>query len=145
MLAQDAGAGARAADGHARGIALADQLRDGRAAEQSRESQLVTAGEKDAGGLFESLQATRLLTVAACVEVHHRDTTRADFAKQRFVARPGLVHLAGGRDHYDVGILAAGNLDEPAQDAPIVFLVFRAADRDDPAARCAFDNLTWTH
>ena len=73
------------------------------------------------------------------------DARCAELAKQRFVARPGLVHLAGGRDHDDVGILAAGNLDEAAQDAPIVLLVLRAADRDDPAARFAFGNSAWTH
>ena len=37
--------------------------------------------------------------------------------------------------------LAAGNLDEAPQDAAIVLLVLRAADRDDPAARFAFRQL----
>ena len=145
MLAQDAGARARAADGHARGVALADQLGDRRAAEQGRQAQLVAAGEEDAGGFLEALQAIRLLAVATRIEVHHRDARCAELAKQRFVARPGLVHLARGRDHDDVGFLAAGNVDEAAQDALIVLLVLRAADRDDPAARFAFGNLTWTH
>ena len=94
------------------GVAPADQLRDRRAAEQRREAQLVAAGEEDAAGLLDPLQAIGLLAVAARVEVHHVDARGAEVAEQRFVARAGLVHPAGGRDDDDVGFSAAGNFDE---------------------------------
>jgi hypothetical protein len=104
-----------------------------------------TTREEDAGGLIETLQPVRLLAIAARIEVHHGDACRTEFAEQCFVARPGLVHLARGRDHDDVGGLAAGSLHEATQDAPVVLLVLRAADRNDPAARGAFGNSAWTH
>ena len=39
---------------------------------------------------LEALQAARLVAVAARVEVHRRDASRADVAEQLLVARPGL-------------------------------------------------------
>ena len=73
VFAQDAGAGAGAADRDAMRIAHADQFRDRRAAEQGRETQLIAAGEEYAARLLQAPQAAGFLAVAARIEIHHRD------------------------------------------------------------------------
>ena len=123
-------------------LRIADQLRDRRAAEQRREPQLIAAGEEDAGGLLEALEAPGFLAVAAGVEVHDRDARGADVAEQLLVARPGLVHAAGGGDHDDVGVLAPGDAHEALEDAAVIFLILGAADRNDPAALSVLE-LCW--
>src|SRR4030095_13674364 len=95
--------------------------------------------------LLEPAQAVRLLAVAARIEVHHRHALGAQLAEQGFVARCGLVYAAPRPDHDDIGVLAAGDLDEAPQDAGIVLLVLRSADRDDPAAACTVRDSAWTH
>ncbi len=138
VLAQDAGARAGAADGHAVSIAQANELRDGRAAEQRRDAQLVAAGEEDSGRCFESLEPAGFVAVAPGVEVHRRDTSGTDVTEQLFVARPGLGQAAGGGNHDDVGVAVARDTHEPLEDVAVVLFVLGAADRDDPAAGSAF-------
>jgi len=65
------------ADGDAVGIAHANELRHGRAAEQSREPQLVAARKEDPCGRLEPLQSAGLLAIPARVEIHHRHVRRA--------------------------------------------------------------------
>ena len=87
VLAEDAGAGAGAADGHAAGVARADQLGDRRAAEERREPQLVAAGEEDAAwpprgarrrpASWQSRRVSKSMTV---------DARGADVAEQLLVA-----------------------------------------------------------
>ena len=61
------------------------------------------------------------------------------------VARPGVEQAAGGREDDDVGVFAAAELDEAAQDAAVVFLFLGTADRNDPAALFTVGHLAWTH
>ncbi len=91
------------------------------------------------------LQAVGFLAVAPRIEVHHRDVCGTEFAKQAFVTRAGFVHAARRRDHDDIGLPAAGNLNETPEDLAIVLLILCAADRNDPAARFAFRNSAGTH
>ena len=145
VLGEDRGAGAGAADVTPRALLRADQLRDRRAAEDRREPELVAAGEEDAGGLLQALEPARLLAVAARVEVHHVDAARAELAEQLLVAAARLVRAARGRDHDDVGVVAAGDLHEAREDLRVVFLVLGAADRDDVPARLAVRDPARAH
>ena len=70
VLAQDGGAGAGAADGDAARVARRISLRDGRAAEDGREAELVAAGEEDAGGLARgAASAVASSAVGASIEL----------------------------------------------------------------------------
>src|SRR5262249_5055255 len=99
--------------------------------------QLVAAGEKDAARLLEAGEAAALLAVAAGVEVHDRDAPRAEIAEHLLVARPGLVNAARGGDDDQVRPGAARDAHEALEDAPVVLLVLRTADGDDPSAATA--------
>ena len=90
-------------------------------------------------------KAARFLAVAARVEVHDVDAARAELAEELLVALAGLVRAARGRDHDDVGVVAAGLAHEAREDARVVFLVLGAADRNDAAARLAFGDPAWAH
>src|SRR5437879_2692833 len=140
VLAEDAGAGARAADGDAARVARADELRDRGAAEKRREPQLVPAGEEDAARLLDSLESPRLAAVAAGVEIHDGHPRGADVPEQLLVARAGLVHPARGGDDDDVGLTPARLAHEALEDAAVILLVLRAPDRDDPATLLAGGN-----
>ena len=88
-------------------------------------------------GVLQALEAARFLAVAARVEVHHVDPARAELAEDLLVAAARLVRAARGRDHDDVGVVAARGLHEAREDLRVVFLVLGAADRDDVPARLA--------
>src|SRR5262249_4342561 len=133
VLAENAGAGAGAPDGDTAGVAETDQLGDWRAPEQRREPQLVTAGEEEAARFLEALQPPGLATVASRIEVHHRDAYGAECAEDLLVARAGLVDAARSRYHDDIGVLTPRDMHEALEDAAVVLLVLRAADRDDPS------------
>src|SRR6516162_2590571 len=137
VLAENAGAGAGAADGDAARVAHTDQFGNGGAAEQRREPQLVAAGEKDAARFLEALQPAGLAAVTPRVEVHHRDACRTECTENLLVAGAGLVHAARGRNHDDIGTLAPRDPHEALEDATVVLFVLRAADRDDPPPRLA--------
>src|ERR1700674_4267232 len=94
VLAQYTGAGAGSADGDAVGIAHANEFRHRRAAEQSREPQLVAAREEYAGCFLDPPQSPGLLAVAARVKIHDGDLGGAQVFEEHFVARSGLVHAA---------------------------------------------------
>src|SRR5262245_25261803 len=145
VLGEDRGAGARAADGDAARVLRADQLRDRRAGEERREPELVAAREEDAGGILDAVEASLLLAVAPRVEVHDVDAARAELAEEPLVAAAGLVRAARGRDHDDVGVVAARDRHEAREDLRVVFFVLGAADRDDVAARLAFGYPARTH
>ena len=142
VFAQDAGAGAGAADGDAMRVAHPDQLRHGRAAQQRGQPQLVAAREKNTGGRLEPLQTARFLAVPPRVEIHHGDVGCAQVLEDLFVARPGLVQAAGRGNDHDVGVLAAGEAQKAFQDGPVVFLVLGTPDGNDPAASLAGGNFT---
>src|SRR5215469_15754615 len=141
VLAENAGAGAGAADGDAARVAQTDQFGDGGATEQRRESQLVAASEKDAARFLEPRQPSRLAAVASRIEVHRRDACCAECPENPLVAWAGLVHAAGGGNHHDIGVLTARDTHEALEDAAVVFLVLCATDRDDPSARLTRWNL----
>ncbi len=146
VLGQDARAGARAADGDAARILPADQRRDGRAAEDRRDAQLVAAREENAAGLFDQAQAVALLGVAARVEIERAHARGAELGKEGLVTRAGVRELARGRDHDDFGLVAAADVDETAQDAGLGRrLFFGAADRDDPSAHAFGGDLAGAH
>src|SRR3546814_1350171 len=63
VVAEDAGAGAGAADVHAARVALADQLGCRGAADDGGDAQLVAAGEENAGGGLELAQVLVALAV----------------------------------------------------------------------------------
>src|SRR6185369_16282493 len=87
VLTQNAGTRARAANGDAVSIASSNQLRDGRAAQECSDSQLIAAGEEDAGRLLEAAQPAGLLAVTPGVEIHVRDTGDTDIAEQFLIPR----------------------------------------------------------
>ncbi len=126
-------------------VLRADQLRDRRAAEQRRQPSWLPPVKKMPVASVRRCKPARFLAVAARVEIHHVDAPRAEFAEQFFVARPGFVRAARGRDHDDVGDLAAGLAHEAGEDARVVFLVLGAADRHDRSAHFAFRNAARTH
>src|SRR3546814_18232808 len=68
VVAEDAGAGAGAADVHAARVALADQLGCRGAADDGGDAQLVAAGEENAGGGLELAQVLVALAVLAAGE-----------------------------------------------------------------------------
>ena len=72
VLAEDAGAGAGAGHVHAVRIAVADQFRRRRAAEDGRDPQLVAAGEEHAARVLERAQVVVALAVLAIGEVDDR-------------------------------------------------------------------------
>src|SRR5882757_8681321 len=103
VLAQYARAGARAADGHAMGIAYANELGHRRSAQQRREPQLIAAREEDAARLFEPAQPPGLLAVPPSVKVHHGDFGSANLFEQLLVAGSGLMHAARRGNDNDIG------------------------------------------
>jgi hypothetical protein len=145
VLAQDRGAGAGAGHRNAARVAAADEARHGGAADHGGDAQLVAAGEEQAAGLLDALQAVALLAIATGVEVDGRDPAGAEFAEDALVTRPGIGQPAGGGDHHDVGLVAAAQFDEAAQDARVVLLFLRPADRNDPAALIAVGHFAWAH
>ena len=145
VFAEDAGAGAGAANRDAMRIARPDRLRYRRAAEDGREPQLVAAGDEDARGLLDPRHPVAFVRVAAGVEVEDVDVARAHVAEDLFVAVAGLVEPARGRDHRDLGTAAAAQLEEAAQHAAIVPLVLGSADGHDPAPLPALGDPARTH
>src|SRR5258708_20736849 len=143
VLAQNARARAGPADGDAVGIARANEFRHRRAAEQSREPQLVAAREEYAGRFLDPPQPPGLLAVSARVKIHYGYLGGAQVPEELFVARPGLVHAARGGNHDDIGVCAAGDSYETLQDVAIVFLILGAADGHDPTASLTRGNFTW--
>src|SRR6516162_6968225 len=120
VLAENAGAGAGATDRDPMRIAQADELRNLRATEQRRETELIAAGEENAARFLDALQPPGLTAVAPRVEVHHRDARGAERAEDLLVARPGLVHAARGRNHHEIGLLTSRDAHEALEDAAVV-------------------------
>ena len=141
VLAQDARTCTGSADGDPVSVAHANEFCHRRAAEQGREPQLVAAGKKYPGRFLEAAQPSRLLAVAAGVEVHDRDLPGAQIPEELFVARTGLVHAARGGNDDDIGVVAAGDCNEALEDVAIVFLILGAADRHNPTACFAVGNF----
>src|SRR3546814_3054111 len=75
VVAEDAGAGAGAADVHAARVALADQLGCRGAADDGGDAQLVAAGEENAGGGLELAQVLVALAVLAAGEARSEEHT----------------------------------------------------------------------
>ena len=71
------------------------------------EPELIAAGEEDSARLRDARETARFLAVAARVEVHDVDAARAELAEEFLVALAGFVRAARGRDHDDVGVVAA--------------------------------------
>jgi len=109
--------------------------------QQSREAQLVAAGEKDAAGLEQAFEAPGLVAVPAGIKIHHRHALRADVAEHLLVSRAGLVHAAGGRNDDDVGVLASRDAHKALEDPPVVFLILRSADRNNPSTPLTVGNF----
>ena len=143
MLAQDAGAGAGAADGDAVSIASADEFRNWRAAEQGREPQLIASREKNSACFLEAPQSPGFLAIPPRVEIHHGHVFGAEVLEELFVARPSLVHAARSGDNYDIGSRTARDAYEALQNSATVFLILGAADGYDPTAGLALGNFTW--
>ena len=145
VLAEDAGAGAGPADMHAAGIERTDALRHRRAAERGRQAQLVAAGEEDAGGLVEPLQAASFLGIAAHVEIEHTDFAGTQLGEQPLVARTGIEQLTGRRNHHDIRGAAATQLDKTLENPGIVLFFLGTADGNDPSALLPFHHSAGTH
>src|SRR4029079_12129714 len=85
-------------------------------------------------------QSSGLLAVAAGVKVHHRHARSADVREHLLIARPGLVHAAGGGDDDKVGVLTPRDPHEALEDAAVIFLILCATDRNDLAALLTVGN-----
>src|SRR5690606_31022543 len=145
VLAEDAGAGAGAADGHPARVALADQLGRGRPAHDGRDAQLVAAGEEHAGGGFQLAQVVLAAAVLAAGEADRARAPGLEPVEQFLVALAGVRQLAGGGNDRDVGVTPAAQLHEALENAAPHLLVLGPADRDDPATFLALGDPAWTH
>src|ERR1700732_2864561 len=88
-------------------------------------------------------QAAECLASAWRIQVHRRLLCGAQVREELLVASPRLVHPAGRGDDDDIRVGAARDAHKALQNMTVVFLVFGAADRHDPAAALAVGNFTW--
>jgi hypothetical protein len=108
------------------------------AADDGQQALLVAAGHEDAVGLFDGAHQLGLVGVGARTEVHMHAVRHAQVAEGLVVDLPHFVgDLAGGRDHDDLRVLAAGQFDEAAQDGLVVLAILAAADDDEVAVFAA--------
>ena len=82
VLGDNRGAGRGARDVDAGGVAAADGLRDGRAAEDRREAELVAAGDEDARRLFDLVEIVLPRSIGALLDPHRDGRARAELARR---------------------------------------------------------------
>ena len=98
-------------------------------ADQRAELGLVAAAEEDAGGGRQDRGGLIAVRVAAAAEPQLAGVFDAQLAEHALVVGVDLLgHVGGGRDQDYPGVLAAGELDEPVQQAGPAASVLSAAD-----------------
>jgi hypothetical protein len=125
-------AGRRAGDDRAVPEALQDGVGETGPTDRRRESQLIAAGQEDAGRVADRQRGGLVVGLGTGHRVERPDLSDAELGEDRAVALAGLqTERRCGADDRDRRIGPPGQRDETAQDDAVADLVLRAADDDD--------------
>ena len=109
-----------------------DSVREPSATDRRRQTELVAAGQEDAGRVADGRDGGLVIGLRPGHGVERPDVLDAEFTEDRAVPLASLESQRGcGADDRDRGGLAPRERDESAQDDAVADLVLRAADDDD--------------